>query len=396
MRRLREGPAPLSPPRRDGPDFVDAVCAPLEYAGPVRRPCAAISSEGKRATRASSAAWSRAACARTWPGRYDLISWVPLSQRAPGPARLRPGHAHRLATALELGDVAVETLRRTRNSEPQSMSGSAEKRRANISGAYEAVDPELVEGRRILLIDDIITTGSTISECARTLGLAGAESVAGAALALRTGGSLTKVPPACLKSRGNGRSTGERLLRMQILDRDIALDMGTAGVALYVKGKGHHQQAAHAGRGGQILREAAQRRRRGAEYAGAHPASIVPIRPIVGGAISDYDMTVAMLRELLHADVSRSLFKPRVLVCVPGSITGVEERAMIDAVTEAGARKVYLVESAVATGLRRRAGRLQARRPPDNRHRRRHHGDGGGLPGRRIRVREHKDSRRGL
>ena len=83
--------------------------------------------------------------------------------------------------------------------------------------------------------------------------------------------------------------------------------------------------------------------------AGRTPASIVPIRPIVGGAISDYDMTVAMLRELLHADVSRSLFKPRVLVCVPGSITGVEERAMIDAVTEAGARKVYLVESAVAT-----------------------------------------------
>ena len=183
---------------------------------------------------------------------------------------------------------------------------------------------------------------------------------------------------------------------MQILDRDIALDMGTAGVALYVKGKGITNRqptlVAVDKYSGKLLSVGVE----ALNMLGRTPASIVPIRPIVGGAISDYDMTVAMLRELLHADVSRSLFKPRVLVCVPGSITGVEERAMIDAVTEAGARKVYLVESAVATGLRRRAGRLQARRPPDNRHRRRHHGDGGGLPGRRIRVREHKDSRRGL
>ena len=82
---------------------------------------------------------------------------------------------------------------------------------------------------------------------------------------------------------------------------------------------------------------------------GRTPASIVPIQPIVGGVISDYDMSVAMLREFMKRVTSLSLFKPRVLVSVPGSITGVEERAVIDAVTEAGARKVYLVESAVAT-----------------------------------------------
>ena len=82
---------------------------------------------------------------------------------------------------------------------------------------------------------------------------------------------------------------------------------------------------------------------------GRTPASRVPIQPIVGGVISDYDMSVAMLREFMKRVTSLSLFKPRVLVSVPGSITGVEERAVIDAVTEAGARKVYLVESAVAT-----------------------------------------------
>ncbi len=61
--------------------------------------------------------------------------------------------------------------------------GSAEKRKANISGAYRAVDPELVEGKRILLIDDIVTTGATLSECAKTLLAAGAGEVLCAAVA---------------------------------------------------------------------------------------------------------------------------------------------------------------------------------------------------------------------
>ena len=67
--------------------------------------------------------------------------------------------------------------------EKQSTVGSAEKRRANIAGAYRAADPELVQGKRILLIDDIITTGSTLSECARTLREAGAAEVLCAAVA---------------------------------------------------------------------------------------------------------------------------------------------------------------------------------------------------------------------
>lgn len=88
-----------------------------------------------------------------------------------------------LSAALALDDVAVETLRKTRNAAPQSGTGSAAERRANISGAYEIIDPELVQGKHVLLIDDIITTGSTVSECARMLGLAGAESVVCASVA---------------------------------------------------------------------------------------------------------------------------------------------------------------------------------------------------------------------
>ena len=117
-------------------------------------------------------------------GRYDLITWVPLS-----PERLKKrGYDQAMllamAAALELEDVAVETLRKVRNAEAQSGLGKDDSaRRANVLGAYRAVDPELVAGRRVLLIDDIITTGSTISECARILRSSGAADVVCATLA---------------------------------------------------------------------------------------------------------------------------------------------------------------------------------------------------------------------
>ena len=116
-------------------------------------------------------------------GQYDLISWVPLSRE-----RLRErGYDQAMllaqAAALELQDVAVSTLDKVRNAEKQSGVGSAEKRRANISGAYRVADAELIQGRRILLIDDIVTTGATLSECARTLREAGAKDVVCATVA---------------------------------------------------------------------------------------------------------------------------------------------------------------------------------------------------------------------
>ena len=117
-------------------------------------------------------------------GRYDLITWVPLSR-----ARLRQrGYDQAMllasAAALELDDVAAETLCKVRDTEAQSGLGKNDaSRRANVLSAYQVTDPALVEGRRVLLIDDIVTTGSTLSECARVLRTAGATDVVCAALA---------------------------------------------------------------------------------------------------------------------------------------------------------------------------------------------------------------------
>lgn len=136
---------------------------------------------------------------------------------------------------------------------------------------------------------------------------------------------------------------------MLFFERDIAIDMGTSAVLVYVRGKGVLLREPtlvavdkYTGRLAKVGQEAQK-------VLGRTPANIVPIQPINGGVISDYDMTVAMLKELIGRVTGFSLFKPRVLVCVPGSISGVEERAVIDAIIEAGARKVYMVESAVAT-----------------------------------------------
>jgi len=138
---------------------------------------------------------------------------------------------------------------------------------------------------------------------------------------------------------------------MLFVERDIAIDLGTATTLVYVGGKGvalrESTVVAVDRQDGRMLKVGEEARR----MLGRTPANIVAVHPISAGVISDYDMTTLMLRELIRRITSFSLFKPRAIVCVPSSITGVEERAVIDAAVEAGCRRVYLLESAVATAI---------------------------------------------
>ena len=113
----------------------------------------------------------------------DSITWVPLSRR-----RLRRrgyDQARLLAEALsaKLGVPCERTLVKTKNNPPQSRTGKAAQRRANVSGVYEAVSGAELAGKRLLLVDDIVTTGSTLGEAAGALLGAGAASVCAAAVA---------------------------------------------------------------------------------------------------------------------------------------------------------------------------------------------------------------------
>ena len=107
----------------------------------------------------------------------DSITWVPLSRR-----RLRRrGYDQARLLAEEIaaarGLRAEKLLEKTRDTRPQSGMGGREARRRNAAQAYRVIDPAQVAGRHILLVDDIVTTGETLMECARVLRAAGAASV---------------------------------------------------------------------------------------------------------------------------------------------------------------------------------------------------------------------------
>ena len=138
---------------------------------------------------------------------------------------------------------------------------------------------------------------------------------------------------------------------MCALAKDIGIDLGTASVLIYIKGQGivlnEPSVVAMDKNTGKLLKVGADAQ----AMLGRTPGNIVAIRPLRDGVISDYDMTERMLKEFIHKVNGFQLFKPRVIICVPSGITEVEERAVIDAGIQAGARSVYLIEEPVAAAI---------------------------------------------
>ena len=136
------------------------------------------------------------------------------------------------------------------------------------------------------------------------------------------------------------------------LAKDIGIDLGTASVQVYIKGKGvvlnEPSVVAIDKNTGRLLKVGAEAQ----AMLGRTPGNIVAIRPLREGVISDYDMTERMLKEFIHKVTGGfQLFKPRVIICVHSGITEVEERAVVDAGIQAGARRVYLIEEPVAAAI---------------------------------------------
>ncbi len=136
-----------------------------------------------------------------------------------------------------------------------------------------------------------------------------------------------------------------------VFSNDLGIDLGTASVLVYVKGKGivlnEPSVVAVDKRTGKIVAvgEDAQK------MLGRTPGSIIAIRPLREGVISDYEMTERMIKEFIRKVMGFRLFKPNVVMCVPSIITEVEERAVIDAGLQAGAKRVFLVEEPVAAAM---------------------------------------------
>jgi len=168
--------------RQDG-EFYDFCISPLYYRGAVRKSILRFKFRGATAY-AGVYGKLLADCIRENPDiDYDIISWVPLSSKRERSRGYDQAMLLALATALELHDVAVETLKKPHDVQAQSELGGKDERSANISGAYVIADQEIIEGKCVLLVDDIVTTGSTLDECASVLRSAGATRVVCAALA---------------------------------------------------------------------------------------------------------------------------------------------------------------------------------------------------------------------
>ena len=140
---------------------------------------------------------------------------------------------------------------------------------------------------------------------------------------------------------------------MQLFSHDLGIDLGTANVLIYVDGKGvvirEPAVVAVDKNTGNILEVGAAAR----NMLGRTPGNVVAMHPLKDGVISDHEMTVKMLQAFFREAAKSSLFtpKPRVVISVPSGVTEVEERTVINAAIDAGARRAYLIEEPLAAAL---------------------------------------------
>lgn len=114
---------------------------------------------------------------------YDILTWVPVSRRRRWLRGYDQVELIARSAGQELNTPAIAVLKKIKHTKPQSRLPGYAQRKANVMGVFSVPDPALIAGKRILLLDDIITTGATVSECARVLLTAGAKEVSCAAVA---------------------------------------------------------------------------------------------------------------------------------------------------------------------------------------------------------------------
>lgn len=159
-------------------------CAtPLRYEGMVRESLLRFKFHGVQSAAEGYGALLAQCVAEELGGAFDLVTWVPVSKKRERGRGYDQAYLLARETAKHWGIKPVRMLRKVRHNAAQSGLSSAAERHKNVLGVYKAEHAERIKGARILLIDDILTTGSTMGECVRVLKEAGAESAVCAALA---------------------------------------------------------------------------------------------------------------------------------------------------------------------------------------------------------------------
>lgn len=138
---------------------------------------------------------------------------------------------------------------------------------------------------------------------------------------------------------------------MAALRTDLGIDLGTASILVYVKGKGVVLNEPSVVAIDQNTNKFLAVGEEAKKMLGRTPGNIIAIRPMRDGVISNYQITERMLKYFFTKAMGRSIFKPRVIVCVPSGITEVEKRAVLEASNHAGARKTFLIEEPIAAAI---------------------------------------------
>jgi rod shape-determining protein MreB and related proteins len=141
------------------------------------------------------------------------------------------------------------------------------------------------------------------------------------------------------------------LRRLSLRGRDMAVDLGTANTLVYVEGRGivcsEPSVVAVDSASGQVHAVGLEAK----AMLGRTPANITAIRPLKDGVIADFEVTEQMLRHFIRSARLNRLARPRVVVCVPSGVTGVEKRAVIEASIGAGAREAFTIEEPMAAAI---------------------------------------------
>lgn len=138
--------------------------------------------------------------------------------------------------------------------------------------------------------------------------------------------------------------------------KDMGIDLGTANTLVYIKGKGIVAREPSVVAIDKTTNNVLAVGYEAKKMVGRTPANIITIRPLRDGVIADFDITRSMLKHFIRkATRRRTLFQPRVVVCIPSGITEVEKKAVEEATIHAGSREVFLIEepmaAAIGTGL---------------------------------------------
>ncbi len=133
--------------------------------------------------------------------------------------------------------------------------------------------------------------------------------------------------------------------------QDIGIDLGTATVIAYVRGKGIVLREPSVVAVNSVTNEVLAVGEEARRMLGRTPGTIVATRPLRDGVISNYTVTEKMLKTFINKICGKFIFSPRIMICIPSQVTEVEKKAVIDAASQAGARKVYLIEEPIAAAI---------------------------------------------